>query len=96
MVSGMTLFVRTPQGKTLTLDVDPFDTIGDVKAKIQHVEAIPMDYQRLSMLGTPLSDNDKTLKGYKVKPNSTLDLSDANPIYFTTPSGRTLTLDVDQ
>jgi len=95
MVSGMTVFVRTPQGKVLTLDVDPMDTIGDVKQKIQYLEAIPVEYQRLTYLQEPLTDNTKTLKGCNVKPNSTLELGDANPIYVTTPSGRTLTVDVD-
>jgi len=95
MVSGMSVFVRTPQGKVLSLDVDPFDTIGDVKQKIQYLEAIPVEYQRLVYLQEPLSDNTKTLKGCKIKPNSTLELQDANPIYVTTPSGRVLTIDLD-
>ena len=34
LVSGMTLFVRTPQAKLLTLDVNPSDTVQDVKRKI--------------------------------------------------------------
>ena len=35
------------------------------------------------------------MSGCKMKPNITVDLGDANPIYITTPSGRTITLDVD-
>ena len=49
----------------------------------------------MSYIQQPLSDDTETLSGYKIKPNSTLDLGDANPIYITTPSGRTITIDVD-
>ncbi len=43
-----------------------------------------------------MTDDTKTLNGYNVKPNSTLDLVDANRIYITTHSGpRTITIDVD-
>jgi len=32
---GMQIFVKTLTGKTITLDVEPSDTIDNVKAKIQ-------------------------------------------------------------
>lgn len=32
---GMQIFVKTQSGKTITLDVEPVDTIENVKAKIQ-------------------------------------------------------------
>ncbi len=44
LVSGMTLFVRTPQAKLLTLDVNPSDTVQDVKRKIKNMESIPVTY----------------------------------------------------
>jgi len=95
MVKGQTVFVRTPDGKTHTLDVEPFDTIMDLKRQLQNIEGIPADYQRLMLNKEPLSDNAQTLKAANVKPNSTLDLEDANPVYVTTPSGQTITLDCD-
>jgi hypothetical protein len=50
-----------------------------------------VEFQRLSYNQQPLADDTKTFSGCKMKPNITVDLGDANPIYITTPSDRFIT-----
>ena len=70
---GMQIFVKTPTGNTITLEIEPTDFIKEVKVKIQDEEGLLPDEQVLVFAGKTLED-ENTLQDYNIQKESTLYL----------------------
>ena len=68
---GMRIFAKTVNGKLITINVNPSDTVINIKTKIQNKGGIPIGQQRLIYAGKELDDH-RTLFDYNMKTSRSL------------------------
>lgn len=95
------IYVKDLKGNTLTIDVEQYDTIAEIKQNIYHKNGIHESYQLLIWNGIHL-DNYKTINYYGIKHESTFFLvvkpgMDDNvfKIYVKDRQERTFTINVE-
>ncbi|KAF8327884.1 ubiquitin-related domain-containing protein [Cantharellus anzutake] len=83
---GMQIFVKTITGRTITLEVESSDTVGQVKRKFWQKEGIHPDVQCLFFEGKVLED-EFTLSQYHVRNESMLHNPALAPLFVAVGAG---------
>jgi ubiquitin C len=90
----MEIYVIDLDGNKGTYQVDPKDSIGDIKSRVEDETGVESTAQRLSFDGKILDDDDNTLKKEGIKHQDTLKL-DPWRVHVRLPDGRKITFAVN-
>lgn len=90
----MQIFVKTPSGKRIVIEVTTDESIEAIKSNIYTQEGFTPQQQHLVFDGVQLTDG-RTLADYNIRKESTLELSVHLKIFVITPTQATISLDVD-
>jgi hypothetical protein len=71
LVQSISIKIRTPEGKTVDLEVFESDTVRNVKAKVSHQENVNYAEEKLCILSKVLSDEEK-IGSFSIKEKSQL------------------------
>ncbi|BFU20993.1 ubiquitin domain containing protein, putative [Entamoeba histolytica HM-1:IMSS-B] len=69
----MLINIKLLNGRILSIDLEPTDKISDLKAKLEEIEGITPEQQRLVFGGRQLGD-DKTLQELNIQPGTQINL----------------------
>ena len=70
---SLQVFVKTFAGKTLTVEVEPDESVESLKNKLQSKEGIPPNQQRILFGGKQL-DSKKSISDYGIEDESTMNM----------------------
>ncbi|XP_043924315.1 polyubiquitin-like [Protopterus annectens] len=70
----MNVFLKNDKGRTSTYAILPTQSVLDFKRKVQQLEQVPVDQQRLIYEGSQL-ENGKKLGDYNIRPETTMFLN---------------------
>ena len=93
LILGMQIFVETPPGKTITLNVEPNYSIILLKSLIEEKERIPPDQQCLIFAGNELKDSGN-LHDYDIRKGSVLHLILKIVVFLKMSTGKFGTLEL--
>jgi ubiquitin C len=94
----MYILIQFQNFKTFHINISPFETVYEIKSKINSIEKIPINNQNLFYFGK-LLENSKNISFYSIENNSLIHLIEQTKggieIFIHNSNGTTINLDVE-
>ena len=91
-LTGMTINVKTPDGRFIPIKCRPTSTIHEIKQTVEDAEGVPIDDQRLLYKDKELSNPNATLESCGIQNRDVLNLGGMQ-IIVETPKGDSIRID---